>query len=211
MIRISPGIPCWLVLLAIALLPACIRLEKPYPQKSTFVLETRREGNPEPVPADAVLLVRNFGNSASFQTRNFVYRLGELEYRSDFYNEFFASPAALVTEESSRWLRQAGLFGHITVRGEPAPTHLLRGRIGSLYGDYRPNRPPAAVFELQLILIDNRPVATAIVLDRHYRREIPLADRTPESLLGGWNSALEQILTEFEEDARRALLPVDPP
>lgn len=184
----------------------CVRLEKPHPQKNRFVLDAPRENGPGPALPNSVLLLRNLDTSSRFQTKSFVYRIGDYEYQTDFYNEFFTSPSSLITEEISGFLQQAKIFEHITQSGEPAPTHLLNGRIVALYGDYRPGMPVKAVLELQLSLIDDRPMPAKIVLDRNYRQEIPLPNRTPEALVAGWNVALRQILTAFEKDAGVSLM-----
>jgi hypothetical protein len=198
---------CWPVLSICILWAGCVKLEKPYPQKKSYVLEVRRNGESRPASDETVLLVRNFTGAARFRGRGFVYRTGQLQYQADFYHEFFTAPAAMISEESGRWLQQSGLFGHVTEGGEPPPTHLLQGRINALFGDYRPGQPPTAVLELHLALIDDRGVSTQILLDGRYRREIPLADRSPQTLLQGWNSALQEILTEFERDLQPTLQP----
>jgi hypothetical protein len=206
MTRYRSSILSGMIYLTIASLTGCVSLEKPYPEKNTFVFSVNREeGFARGLP-DTVLLIRNFSNSARFQTRNFVYRTGGLEYRTDFYNEFIAPPGDLITEETARWLQQSQLFGYITNSGEPMPTHLLQGRVDALYGDFRPGHAATAVLELHLTLIDDRPATAAIVLDRTYSREIPLDNRSAKSLMQGWNTALEEILAEFEKDARQALL-----
>jgi hypothetical protein len=194
-----------LILLSSVLTIGCVRLDKPHPQKSRFVLEVPRDTAQGTSLPNSVLLLRNFATSARFQSKNFVYRIGESEYQSDFYHEFFASPSALITEETFRFLQQTNLFEDVIQSGEPPPTHLVNGRIVALYGDYRPDPPAAAVLELQLTLIDDQPLPAKIILDRHYRREIPLADRTPEALVRGWNAALQEILTQFEQDIRQTL------
>jgi hypothetical protein len=182
-------------------------MERPYPQKKSFVLEARRNGDSRTAPPDTILLVRNFGTTARYRGKGFVYRLDELQYQADFYHEFFTAPAAMIAEESGLWLRQAGFFSHLSERGAPPPTHVLRGKIAALCGDFRPGRPAAAVLELKLALSDDRGVSPRILLDRKYRRELPLTDRSPEGLLRGWNTALKEILAEFESDLQQVMEP----
>ncbi len=43
-----------------------------------------------------------------------------------------------------------------------------------------------------------------IIFQNNYRKEIPLETNSPESLVKGWNEALKQILTELEDDMRKA-------
>ncbi|MEZ4599715.1 MAG: hypothetical protein R2940_07995 [Syntrophotaleaceae bacterium] len=205
MTRVSKKLFCLLFFLTMPIFCGCVQLERPYPEKTNFVLSTERKTPPGESSGNTVLLVRNFNNSARIKTRSFVYRVGDLEYRSDFYNEFFGSPSDLVTEETTQWLRESGIFGLVTEDAEPQPTHLLRGRIEALHGDYRPGQPPAAVLELQLTLIDDTSSIALTVLNETYRRKIPVGERSPKALVQGWNTALEDILADFEQDAREAL------
>lgn len=205
--RLSIVSACWPALLCCLFLAGCIQLERPYPQKKSYVLEARRKGDSRTAPSGAILLVRNFGSTARYRGKGFVYRLDDLRYQADFYHQFFTAPAAMIAEESGLWLQQAGLFSHLTEGGTPPPTHVLRGKIGALYGDFRPGRPAAAVLELQLALTDDRSVSPQILLDRKYRREIPLTDRSPEGLLRGWNTSLQEILAEFESDLQQVMKP----
>ena len=56
------------------------------------------------------LEVRPVRVSPAYQGTGFVYRREELRYETDYYNEFFTSPGAMVTQEVREWLTDSGLF-----------------------------------------------------------------------------------------------------
>ena len=207
MLRLSLISTCWPAMLICTLLTGCMQLEKPYPQKQSYVLEARRDGDSQAAPIGTRLLIRNLGSTARYRSKGFIYRLSDLQYQTDFYHEFFTSPAAMVAEECGLWLQQAGLFSQIVEGGMPQPTHILRSKIGALYGDFTPGQPAAAVLELQFALIADRDINPLTLFNRNYRRRIPLVDHSPETLLRGWNLALREILTEFEGDLQDILVP----
>lgn len=192
MLRLSLISTCWPAMLICTLLTGCMQLEKPYPQKQSYVLEARREGDSQAAPIGTRLLIRNLGSTARYRSKGFIYRLSDLQYQTDFYHEFFTSPAAMVAEECGLWLQQAGLFSQIVEGGMPPPTHILRSKIGALYGDFTPGQPAAAVLELQFALIADRDINPLTLFNRNYRRRIPLVDHSPETLLRGWNLALRK-------------------
>jgi hypothetical protein len=209
MLRLSLISACWPAMLICTLLAGCMQLEKPYPQKQSYVLEARRGGDSPAAPIGTRLLIRNLGSSARYRSKNFIYRLSDLQYQADFYHEFFTSPSAMIAEESGLWLQQAGLFSQIVEGGTPPPTHILRSKIGALYGDFTPGQPATAILEIQFVLIADRDINPQTLLNRNYRRSIPLVDHSPETLLRGWNLALKEILTEFEGDLQNILVPAE--
>jgi cholesterol transport system auxiliary component len=198
----------WLLLPALLLASGCLKLEKSYPQKSSYALQALRSAPSQQTPSQQILQIRKFASAPAYRGRGFVYRTGEQTWQSDYYRQFFTPPAAMITEQCRRWLQQTGIYSQINQGGYPPADHLLQGRIVALHGDYRPDRTPEAVLELQLTLIDERSTPGRIVLDRLYRRSLPLADRQPATLVNAWNEALATILSEFEAQLRQAQNPL---
>ena len=127
-------------------------------------------------------------------------------YESDFYNEFFISPGAMLTEEVRQWVAAAGLFRHVAdLSGSGAPTYFLGGRIAALYGDYSKASAPKAVLEAEFLLTRDVPAGADKLLQNRYRREVLLDGSAPTALVAAWNEALRQILTDLERDLRNGL------
>jgi hypothetical protein len=154
-------------------------------------------------PSDAVLRIRRFRVSPGFEGKGFVYRKGNLNYASDFYNEFFISPASMIAEEVDKWLKESGLFKYVTSSSSPVePTMELEGVISALYGDYRETEVPKAVLEIQFFLVRNASSRPVIVFQKTYHEESLIKGNSPDTLVEGWNLALEHILTKFETNLK---------
>ena len=149
---------------------------------------------------EAVLYVRDMAVSPRYDGAGFVYRLGEAEYTTDFYNRFLTSPDLLVTQEVRDWMLDAGLFGQVIHGGSlVSPTHALEGRVNALYGDYSV-QPSKAVLEIELFLVEDPLKRSGVLFHERYREEIPLDDRSPKSLVRGWNTGLAAALGKLERD-----------
>ena len=198
--RIAGVTPILLALLM--LLAGCGSLEKPYPVKKDYVFEVSRPGGTAPTDAAAILLIRRFRTAPPYENQGFVYRTGELQYESDFYNVFFSPPAALLADQTRQWLEASRLVGLVVGPGLQAePTHSLEGQVYALYGDYRRPDEPRAVLGIQFF-VSRLSDSPEVVFHKDYRQEVPVTGRAPEALAAAWNRALQQILTSLEADLR---------
>ena len=189
----------------------CINLERSYIEKRYFVLEASRDENISSPDTDAVLTVRRLRVSAKYEGKGLVYRLEDLSYESDFYNEFFISPVSMLTEEIRKRLAVSGLFKHVV---DPSslldPTYVLESAVTALYGDYRVSTAPKAVMEIQFFLLHEIDSNPKIIFQSQYHKEEPIKGDTPDALVNSWNEALNQILTEFETDLKENLSKAKP-
>ena len=185
----------------------CINLERSYIEKHYFVLDSFPAENTSPPDTGKVLAVRRLRVSPKYEGKGLVYRLGELNYESDFYNEFFVSPVSMFTEEVRKRLAGSGLFKRVVDPSSLlASAYVLEGAVTVLYGDYRVSTAPKAVMEIQFLLLEETDVSPEIILQRQYHKEEPLNGSTPDALVKSWNTALSQILTEFENDLKNTIL-----
>jgi cholesterol transport system auxiliary component len=189
-----------------SVLIGCVNLEKSYPEKRYFILDASRNEDISSPDTGKTLTVRRFRVSAKYEGKGLVYRLKELSYESDFYNEFFIPPVSMFTEEIRKRLAGAGLFKHVV---DPSSlldsTYILEGAVTALYGDYRVNTAPKAVMEIQFFLLQETDSNPKIIFQSQYHKEEPLNGNTPDALVKSWNEALNQILTEFETDLKENL------
>ena len=184
-------------------LTGCFNFNKSYPEKHYFVLSASRSGGPSVSESAAILRIRRFRVSPGFEGKDFVYRKGNSNYTSDFYNEFFISPGPMITEEVRKWLTGSGLFQHVISSSSPVePTMELGGVISALYGDYRNTEAPRAVLEIQFFLVRNGPSQPVIVFQKTYHEEALIKGNSPDSLVEGWNLTMEHILTQLETDLK---------
>lgn len=184
-------------------LTGCFNFNKSYPEKHFFVLSAKRSEKFSVSKSDAVLRIRRFRVSPGFEGKSFVYRKGNLNYTSDFYNEFFISPAPMIAEEVRKWLTGSGLFQYVISSGSPVePTVELESVISAIYGDYRNTEAPRAVLEIQFFLVRNGPSQPVIVFQKTYHEETLIKGNSPDSLVAGWNLAMEHILTQLETNLK---------
>ena len=184
----------------------CIRLAKGSPEKHYYALDVARPTAESPVlRKEAILKIRKLRISPRFEGTEIVYRTSEARYRSDFYNEWFIAPSAMVTQQLQSWLTNARLFQHVVDTSSSLEAgYLLEGAVNALYADLRLNGSPKAVLTMQIVLIRDRPAHEEIVFRREYQEVTDLADSSPDELVKGWNHGLRHSLTQLEEDLRNA-------
>ncbi len=189
----------------------CINLERSYIEKHYFVLDSSPAEDIASPDTGKVITVRRLRVSPKYEGKGLVYRLKELSYETDYYNEFFISPVSMFTEEIRKRLAGSGLFKRVV---DPSSlldsAYILEGAVTALYGDYRVSTAPKAVMEIQFLILQQTDVNSEIVLQRQYHKEEPLNGSTPDALVKSWNTALNQILTEFENDLKEYISKTDP-
>ena len=199
--------PRRLAVLLFALVCGCVNLERSYPDKHYFVLEVGRVAQPSSQPEKGVLEVSEMRVSPRYADPNFVYRLSETSYESDFYNQFLIAPSALVTEEVRKALAQSGAFEYvISASTELRSTYRLQGTLNALYGDFRNSNAASAVVEIEFFLTKQASNPNEIAIAKRYPKSVPLSGRSPEALVKGWDEALGAILASFIADLKVANL-----
>jgi cholesterol transport system auxiliary component len=199
-----------LILVGLAIALGSCSFSRPAPAKQSFLLQASRpDGMPPALVTGsraATVKVLPFSVAAPFQGKGFVYRDGNLRFESDYYNEWFTAPAAMLTERTAAWLAKSAVFGKVL----PATSALdgafeLEGIVTELYGDYRDAASTQAVLTVQFHLTDA--ANSKLYYDRLIRETIPFSDRSPEALARSVDAALGKTLTQLEADLRQISLP----
>lgn len=187
----------------LSLLTGCFNFKKNFPEKRFFVLSASRSEKLSSLKLNAILKIQRFRVSPQFEGKGFVYRKGNFNYESDFYNEFFISPGLMIAQEAGKWLSGSGLFKYVMTSSSPVePTVKLEGVISALYGDYRDTKVPKAVLEMQFFLVRNVSSRPVIIFGKTYHEETLIEGISPDTLMAGWNLALEHILAKFETNLK---------
>ncbi len=194
-------------LVAAALSTGCLgALAQPAPERHVyaFTLERPSGASPTDVALPCVLDVRAFGISPSAAGGSFVYRVDEARFETDYYASFLAGPEALITERVRAWLAAGATLESVLPSGSrQLPTHVLEGNVAELYGDFR-GAEAAAVVGLELFLLDAS-ASGGVRWQQRFARRMPLAKRTPDALVAGWERGLAEILGELESALQQAL------
>jgi hypothetical protein len=181
----------------------CVNLERSYPDKHFYVLEVRPPATSGDVVRDEILQVSPLRISPRYQDRSFVYRISDGGFESDFYNQFIAPPAGLISEEIRKGLIGAQLFKYvISASNSQAPSYVLEGTVNGIYGDFRNLNAPAAVIDLEFFLTSDVPTRPGVLMQKRYVQSVPVSSRSPEALIKSWDLALEEILTALSADLR---------
>ncbi len=190
-----------IVMLALGLLTAGCGLKKPPADKRQFVLDvSRTPAGRGLTPSDGILLnVRTVRVSPLYEGTGLVYRKKDGTFEQDFYNEFFSTPAYLLTEELRQWLTGAPFVRQI-LDGDSLDlaTHVLATRVNALYGDFTAS-PPKAILEVEFGL-QKRGGAPEILFHNVYAKAIAAESASPEALVRAWTQGLGEILGELERD-----------
>jgi cholesterol transport system auxiliary component len=201
------NLPSWLWLIALALNAGC-QLSKPPPVKHQFWFDVNPQSSTRARPGAFVVQLRPIRVAAPFDQKSFVYRRDAVRLESDFYNEFFNQPSALLTEQVRRGLESSSVFEMVLPASTPfEPDYILDGLATDLVGDYRDPRQPKAVLGIHFWLNPTRGTNTQSPFHKQYRSEIPIADQQADALAQGWSQALRKILADLESDLRQVLAP----
>ena len=194
-----------LLIVAMTFAEGCIRLAKGPPDKHYFALEATRPAEASASIARGILKIRKFRISPPFEGAEIVYRTSETRYETDFYNEWFASPSAMVTQQLVSWLNHARLFRHVVDASSSLEAdYILEGTVNALCADLRLNGSPKAVLNIQIVLIKDSWTHEKVVFRREYREEVNVPDSSPDVLVGGWNRGLQHSLVTLEDDLHNA-------
>jgi cholesterol transport system auxiliary component len=197
-----------ILLALVTALAGCGLATRPATVKQTYLLDPRPPAK-APAPAhQASLKVGSIAVGTSFRGRSFVYREDELRYESDFYNEFFVSPAAMFTADVGNALAAAGVFREVLPASANAlGDFVLEGLVGELYGDYRDAAKPAAVMSAKFFLIDNRGVSGVPVWQTELQQRVPMTSRSSDALAAAYTKAWTAMLADLARDLAAAKLP----
>jgi cholesterol transport system auxiliary component len=203
-------IPCLALGLALCLAAtACVKLERQPLDKHFYALEVARPapGQAVAVPAQspATLLVRRLQMAPRVAGRELVYRTAPSAWTADFYNQFFVSPADMLTQDLRAWLTSSQVFANVVDPGSLAESgYILEGNVSALQGDFAA-KPAQAVAEMQFILLKPEGGERKILLTREYRKAVPLAANSPQELVRALREAVSGVYADLEADLHAAL------
>ncbi len=194
------------VLAALLAAGCTVAPEKDYPAKRQYVLRAERPGQAAAASIAPNLRVRLFRTSAPFSGTQLAYRRGDVTFETDFYNEFLAPPASMITAQTRQWLDSSGVFASVVNVGSLVDaTYLLEGNVIAIHGDYADEEKPTAVLEIQFFLIDDSGDDNTITFNETYRQTAELASDEPAKLVKGLNTCLSEILKTLEADLKTSL------
>jgi len=199
----SKMIPLFNLMLVSILLSGCGMGKKSFNQR-TFVLEANRSQPPQKNSKEITLSVESFTTDTAYSTKNLIYRKGQLEYETDFYNRLLIRPDDMITEKTRAWLSESGLFKLVLEPGTyTKATHILEGNIIAMYGDFREESSPKARMKIRFFLVKMSDIS--VVFTNTYEATSEFKDRTAESLIEAFGVCLTNILSDLEKTLQQQL------
>ena len=169
--------------------------------KDTFLLNAQRPGASVRGASETILAVQPFSIALAFQGKGIVYRTDENQYKSDYYYEYFVSPASMITNQTRNWLSESGTFGQVlSPISSVGPTHVLESHIKQIAADVRDKAKPQAVLELSFFLLKQEKHDRTIRFQKTYSATQPLESDTASACIAALNQCLSEILGNLEQD-----------
>ncbi len=189
-----------MVLLAATVVSGCASM-RPRHEVMTYTLDLARGPGAAADASTIVLHIGRFDVSRRYEGESLVYRTGEFEYEADYYNRFLTPPGTMIREQVKKWLSRSPIVADVADRRSGSRAdYTLEGEVIELYGDFRDKAAPAAVVEMQMMLLKEGEPRTEIVFQETYSQKVPLEQTSVRMLLAGFKEALLAIMADFEAD-----------
>jgi ABC-type uncharacterized transport system auxiliary subunit len=171
---------------------------------NTFMLETEHVGKASAFQVDDVLRIGRFGASSPFKYKSFVYRVSELKFETDYYNQFLVRPEEMMVEHIYDWFSGREMFRDV-VRWDSMfdADYELSGHVVSLYGDFREETSYKAVMEIEFTFAEVGSEKAKVVFEETYRTESQFDSEDVRELVRGYGKCLEDVLNKVEADISR--------
>jgi cholesterol transport system auxiliary component len=183
-------------------------LSRPSPVKQTYLIQVQPTMQKSAAPRPSTLKIGSIQVASPFRGRSLVYRLSELSYESDFYNEYFVSPGAMITDATAIWLAAAGIFREVLPAGANANgDYVLEGFVSEFYADDRDKSKPMAVIAAKFFLIDNSKLSGVPVWQTELAQRVPMQSRSPEHVAAALSVGLTAMLGDLTAQLAAASLP----
>ncbi|MBK6608283.1 MAG: hypothetical protein IPH52_27740 [Leptospiraceae bacterium] len=178
----------------------CVSISKEAPKKRFFAIEADLSKiKKSPTVKFPKLRINKLKINSNYEGKEFIYRK-DLDFESDYYNQFLTSPPTNITEQVITWLNESKLSEVITNRISSSDSNLLlEGNINLLYADFSGGKIYSVV-EIEFYLSDN--IKDQVVFKKLYSKKILSPDKEPVSIIRAWNQGLTEILITLENDLR---------
>ncbi len=168
-------------------------LSKPALRTQMFAFQSPPPAETAPSFGKAIA-VRFVTVSPLFDKNSFIYRTGAETYEIDHYASFMAAPDQSIAIAMRTCLLNSGHFRMVIEPGSSMKAdEFIEAHVSELYGDFSQPGKGVAVLSMKISMFDGN----GLLLQKDYTRRIPLQTNTAADVMGGWNTALNEIMTEF--------------
>ena len=154
-------------------------------------------------PVWGTVRLNGFRALAPFDAKYFLYRRGDGEFATDYYNGWIAPPADLIGNLFARYMEKAAVFGRtVDARVATGADVAVQGVVTELYLDTSASRPKAVV-SLRLVFTGLPPRAKLLVL-KEASGEAEYAPGKRGAEAGAFSDALEKAFSALAGSIRKA-------
>jgi uncharacterized lipoprotein YmbA len=184
----------------------CTNLSKPNVPQDRYALKIEQINPVEQAQLEVALRVRRVVVSEPYEESAFTYHTGSSKITQDYYHQFVAPPASLITEVLIEGLGATGRFRVVVSdRSSIVTPYLLEGQILEISGHYDDPGSPEAVLRAKFFLLKEHGRTTSLLMTKEYERTRSLSDDNRASLVAGWNQALGELVVRLAEDVAAAI------
>ena len=182
-------------------LSGCVRISREHPDITYYNLKVTRGEEPRGRDEGMSLKLRALEARQPYDSRRFVYHVQKNEVVRDYYNQFAAFPAVMLTAAVGDWLQDSPSVDFVSRERDMIDCdYELRGEIIELYGDFTDPADPRAVLVLRFTLLATADIPYAVVFSREYEASVRVERVSSTALLEGWKKGVRRILNDLEED-----------
>jgi cholesterol transport system auxiliary component len=175
---------------------------QPYLQRRDWPLVVRRPTALPSRPSGPVLLVRELRAGPGLEARGLQTLQPDGSLQTGFYEQWAVPPAQAIEDDLRRWLADSGMFAAVVgVGSRMTADFVLEGELVALHADLGSGTAHAA---LALVLIDQRPAAARIRLERTEAATVKLEGTDPPSQVRAQLAAVTAVLRQTEADLANA-------
>ena len=193
----------YLLALGVALAGCSVLPQQAYVQRRDWPLDVDRTPVLPPRSRGRVLLVRSVRAAPGLESRGLQWLQRDGSLHVDFYEQWAVPPAQAVEDDLRQWLADAGLFRAVLAPGSRLNADLvLEGELDVFSADLATGVARAA---LALVLLDQRPGSTKVLLQKTESAEVKLTGTDPPAMVDALKAALVAVFGQSERDIAAAV------
>lgn len=164
---------------------------------------SRPAGAPAETTTTGCLAIRSCNVANPYAGRNFIYKLSDVQYEQDYYNQFLTPPDKQAYEILTRWFRANQMFSCSPTVEQEISNWTLKPRIDVLCVDFEQMDSPRAVVQMyfELSAYDKTTNQLKIIHKKTYTAETALpATPSAKQIAEAMSRSMSTIIIELEKD-----------
>jgi uncharacterized lipoprotein YmbA len=137
------------------------------------------------------VLLHHVTVASQFDQMDFIYRVSDMQYVTDYYNGFMAPIGQQLDSAELSYFREHAHFYPVTSDDLADADIVLNTHVAEMYADYRDRVHPCAVVSMHVVMIHKTSQKQVILLDRTFCTRVFLPKKDTSSLLTSLRAAIQ--------------------